>query len=79
MLVGATLIAVASIVGLNIAQVAHADTCVTVAPKSGNPHCPDPEQIAAGTQKTNPQGKIVGNPHDFDDGLTSGNPHIPER
>ncbi len=38
---------------------------------SGNPHGGDGDEII----KYNPQGKPVGNPHDSDDGLSTGNPH----
>jgi hypothetical protein len=53
-----------------ISQVAHAGpgNC----PKCGNPHSSDPDDIT----KTNPQGKSVGNPHDSDEGHTTGNPHL---
>ena len=64
LVVVASIATAAAIVGLNVAQVAHANTCKTVA-KSGNPHVPDPDT------------GIVpkGNPHDFESGLTNGNPH----
>jgi hypothetical protein len=64
----AALIAAESIAGLNAAQVAHAASSTTgqCPCGSGNPHVPDPDTGVV------PQG----NPHDFESGLTNGNPHI---
>lgn len=60
-------IAVASIVGIYVAQVIYAasGTTGTCPCGHGNPHVPDPDT------------GIVpkGNPHDFESGLTNGNPH----
>jgi hypothetical protein len=61
-------IAAASMVGLNVTQIAHAvsGTTGTCPCGSGNPHVVDPDT------------GIVpkGNPHDFESGLTNGNPHV---
>ena len=61
-------IAAVSIAGLNVAQVVHAasSTTGTCPCGSGNPHVADPDTGVV------PQG----NPHDFESGLTNGNPHI---
>jgi hypothetical protein len=76
MLVGATLIAVASIAGLNVAQVVYA-TGNTGAPGcpcgSGNPHAAESDNP---NPPTNPQGKIIGDPHDIESGVTNGNSHF---
>ena len=72
----ASIAAAASIAGLNVAQVVYAasSTSGTCPCGSGNPHVADPDNPE---QKTNPQGKIVDNPHDIESGVTNGNPHIP--
>jgi hypothetical protein len=69
-------IAAASIVGLNVAQVVYAasSTSGTCPCGSGNPHVADPDNPE---QRTNPQEKIIGNPHDIESGVSNGNPHIP--
>jgi hypothetical protein len=68
MLVVVASIVAASITGLNVAQVVYAtsSTTGTCPCGSGNPHVPDPDTGVV------PQG----NPHDFESGLTNGNPHI---
>jgi hypothetical protein len=67
LLVVTSIAAPASIAGLNVAQVVHAasSTTGTCPCGSGNPHIVDPDT------------GIVpkGNPHDFESGLTNGNPH----
>jgi hypothetical protein len=73
----ASIASVATIVGLNVAQMAQAATnCLATPLTTGNPHCPDPDN--PGGSPTNPQGKIVGNPHDVESGIKSGNPHVPK-
>jgi len=66
--VAALIAAAASIAGLHVVQVVYAasSTTHTCPCGSGNPHVPDPDT-----------GVIPkGNPHDFESGLTNGNPHI---
>jgi hypothetical protein len=69
-------IAAASIVGLNVAQVVYAQssTSGTCPCGSGPAHAADPDNP---DQRHNPQGKIIGNPHDIESGISNGNPHIP--
>ena len=76
LIVLASIAPVATIVGFNVAQVAYAasSTSGTCPCGSGNPHVPDPDNPE---QSTNPQGKIIDNPHDIESGITNGNPHIP--
>jgi hypothetical protein len=64
----ALIAAAASIVGLNVVQVARAasSTTGTCPCGSGNPHVPDPDTGVV----------PKGNPHDIESGLTNGNPHI---
>ena len=65
----ASIAAAASIGGPNVAQVVYAasSTTGTCPCGSGNPHVPDPDTGVV----------PKGNPHDFESGLTNGNPHIP--
>jgi hypothetical protein len=70
-------VAAASIVGLNVAQVVYAasSTSGTCPCGSGNPHVADPDNP---DQRTSPgNGKIIGNPHDIESGVSNGNPHSP--
>jgi hypothetical protein len=78
-LVLASIGAVASIVGLHAAQVAHAQTCIASGQPNGplaangNPHSRD----AGDDSKANPAGHCAGNPHNSDEGEgpANGNPH----
>lgn len=76
LIVLASIAPVATIVGFNIAQLVYAvsSTTGTCPCGSGNPHVADPDNPE---QNTNPQGNIIGNPHDIESGVTNGNPHIP--
>jgi hypothetical protein len=66
----------ATIVGLNVAQVVYSasSTSGTCPCGSGNPHVADPDNPQ---QRTNPQGNFLGNPHDIESGIRNGNPHTP--
>ena len=70
-------IAAASIAGHNVAQVVYAKTVTsgTCPCGSGNPHAAESDNP---NPPTNPQGKIIGDPHDIESGITNGNAHHKE-